>query len=86
MAVSLEVLPEPDKCRCLSSQPTIGLSSAITDEGDREGTEGVEGVYSPMKRATVSTGQMPWSSQGLNHQPKNTNGATHGAGHICSRG
>jgi hypothetical protein len=25
------------------------------------------------------------SSRGLGHQPKNTHGATHGAGHICGR-
>ena len=49
-------------------------------------TEGAEGVCSPMEGATVSTGQIPWSSQGLDHQPKNTHGVTHGAGYICGRG
>jgi hypothetical protein len=33
----------------------------------------------------VSISQIPWSSQGLDHQPKNTHGLTHGAGHICGR-
>jgi hypothetical protein len=32
------------------------------------------------------TGQIPWSSQELDHQPKNTHGVTHDAGHICGRG
>jgi hypothetical protein len=36
--------------------------------------------------ATLSTGQIPWSFQGLEHQPKNTHGGTHGFGHICGRG
>ena len=31
----------------------------VPDEGFGEGTEGVEGVCSPMGRATVSTGQTP---------------------------
>jgi hypothetical protein len=49
-----------------------------------EGTEGAEGVCSPKEGATMLTG--PWSSQGLDHQPKNTHGGTHGTGCICSRG
>jgi hypothetical protein len=32
-----------------------------------------------MEGATVSTGQNPWSTWGLDHQPKNTHGVTHGA-------
>jgi hypothetical protein len=39
-----------------------------------------------MEGATVSTGQTPWSSWGLDHQPNNTHGGIHGAGHICGRG
>jgi hypothetical protein len=35
---------------------------------------------------TVSNGQTPWSSQGLDHQPKSTYGGTHGSGPICGRG
>jgi hypothetical protein len=42
-------------------------------------------VCSPMERATVLIGRMLWTSQGLNQQPKNTHGATHGGGHICGR-
>jgi hypothetical protein len=34
----------------------------------------------------VSTSQTPWSSWGLNHQPKSTYGGTHGSGGICGRG
>ena len=53
--------------------------------GVAKGTEGAEGVCSPMVEVTVSTGQTSLSSQGLDHQPKNTHGGTHGAGHICGR-
>ena len=55
-------------------QLTIGLSSGVPDGGDGECTEGAEGVCSPFKGATVSTGQTPWSSQGLDHRPKSTCG------------
>ena len=41
----------------------------VPDGGFGEGTEGTEGVCS-LERATMSTGQTPWSSQGLNQQPK----------------
>jgi hypothetical protein len=34
----------------------------------------------------VSTGQTSRSSQGLDHQPKSTHGATRGSGYICGRG
>jgi hypothetical protein len=37
-----------------------------------EGTEEAERICRPMMGATVSTGQIPWSSRGLDHQPKNT--------------
>jgi hypothetical protein len=57
----------------------------IPNGGVGEGTEGAEGICSPTEGATVSTGQTPLSTQGLDHQPKNTHGATHGAGHICGR-
>jgi hypothetical protein len=30
--------------------------------------------------------QYPYSSQGLNHQPKSTHGGTHDSSRICSRG
>ena len=59
----------------------------VPDGGVGEGTEGAEGVCSPMEGATVSTGQTPQSSQGLDYQPKSTHGGTHGAGRlICGRG
>ena len=73
-------LPEPDKYRGGSSQPTIGLSLGVPDRGVEEGTEGAEWVCSFMEETTVSTGQTPRNSQGLDHQPKNTHG------HICGRG
>jgi hypothetical protein len=40
-------------------------------------TEGDEGVCKPMGGTTISTNLNPQSSQGLNHQPKNTHGGTH---------
>ena len=51
-----------------------------------KGLKELRGVCSPMEGATRSTGQTPWSSWGLDHQPKNTHGGTHGSSHICSRG
>ena len=40
----------------------------------------------PIGRTTISTNQSSQSSQGLNYQPKNTHGGTHGSSDICSRG
>jgi hypothetical protein len=65
-----------------------------TEHGDPNGgvrrkIEGAEGVYNPIRRTTISTKQIPLlllSSQGLNHQPKNTHGGIHGSSCICSRG
>jgi hypothetical protein len=85
MTVSWEALPEPDKYRGRSSQPTIGLISGVLDGGVGEGTEGAQGACSPMEGATVSIGQTPWSSWVLDHQPKSIHGAIHGTGHICGR-
>jgi hypothetical protein len=51
----------------------------VPNEGTRERTQGVEGVYSPIG----GTNQYPQSSQGLNYQPKS---GTHGSSCICSRG
>jgi hypothetical protein len=58
----------------------------VPDGGVGEGTEGAEGFCSPMEGATVSTGQTPWSSWGLDQQPNNTDGGTHGSSLICGRG
>ena len=65
----------PDKYRGGISQPIIRLSSEVPDGGDGEGTEGAERVCSPLEGARGSTGETLWSSQGLDHQPENTNGA-----------
>ncbi len=56
-------------------QPTIGLSSGVPNGGVGEGIEGAEGVCSPIEGATVSKGQTPWSSQGLDSGDKATNKA-----------
>jgi hypothetical protein len=82
----LKAPPEPDKYRGGCSQPTPGLSSGVPNGGVGEETKGAEGVCSPMEGATVSTGKTLWSSQGLDHQPKNTHGGTHDSGRICGRG
>ena len=46
-------------------QPTIGLCVGVPDGEVGEGTEGAEGVCSPMDGATVSIGATPRSSWGL---------------------
>ena len=46
--------------------------SRIPNKGVKEGTEGVEGVYNPMGRTTISTYHTPKSSQGLSHQQRST--------------
>ena len=52
-----------------------------------KGLKELRGVCSPMEGATVSTGQNPQSSQGLDHQqPKSTHGGTHGSNCTCGRG
>jgi hypothetical protein len=52
----------------------------------RERTEKAEKVCNPIGRITISTIQIPQSSQGLSHQPRSTHGGTHGSSCICSRG
>jgi hypothetical protein len=54
----------------------------VPNEESREMTQGAEGVCKGTGRTTIWPNQYPQSSQGLNHQPKNT----HGSSHICSRG
>jgi hypothetical protein len=51
----------------------------------RERTEGAVGDCRTIRRTTIST-ILPLRSQGLNHQPTSTHGATHGSSCICSRG
>jgi len=58
-----------------------------TEQGDHNGvvrgqTEGVQGTHRKNNNIT----RHPPSFQGLNHQPKNTHGWTHGSSYICSRG
>jgi hypothetical protein len=51
----------------------------------RERTEGAKGACSPIGETPIWTKQYSQSSQGLNHQPKNTHGGTHGSSYICRR-
>jgi hypothetical protein len=67
------------------SQP-LDWAGGVPDRGVGEGTEGAEGVRSPMEGATISRDQNLWSSWGLDHQPKNTHEATHGIGYLSTRG
>jgi hypothetical protein len=45
----------------------------------------LKGFAPPKEGRTTRTNQCPQSSQGLNHQPKNTHGGTYGSSSICSR-
>ena len=57
----------------------------VPNEKIGEVTEGAEGVCNRMGRAMASTGQTPGAPRGLDHQPKNTHGGTHGSGCNCGR-
>lgn len=56
------------------------------EHGVRARSEGAEGVCSHVGRITISTTQIPQSSQRLKHQPKSTPGGTQSSTCICSRG
>jgi hypothetical protein len=61
-----------------------------TEPGDPDGrargwNEGAGGDYKSIGGA-VSTNWTLLSSQGLNHQPKNTHGRIYGSSCICNRG
>jgi hypothetical protein len=70
------------------SQPTIGLSMGVPDEGVGEGTEGAEGACRPMDGAIVSTGQTHTHLEllGIGPTTKEYTWSDHGTGHICVRG
>jgi hypothetical protein len=55
------------------------------DESEK-GQKELRRFAAPVGAVTVSVGQTPWSSMGLDHQSKSTHGRTHGSGCICSRG
>jgi hypothetical protein len=56
----------------------------IPNGGARESTEGAKAVCIPIG-GTISTNQIPQTSNGLNHQQKSTHRCTHGSKCICSR-
>jgi hypothetical protein len=65
--------------------PVEGLGKGLKEDPSGEVRERIKeagGVYNPKEKTTISTNQMPQSSQGLNHQPR----STHGSSCICSRG
>jgi hypothetical protein len=49
-------------------------------------TDGAERVCNPLGKTTLSTNQIPLSSQGPNHQSKSTHGGTIASNYLCSRG
>ena len=51
-----------------------------------KGLKELRGFAVPWGGATVSTGQITLSSQGLDHQPKTKYGGTHGSVCICGKG
>jgi hypothetical protein len=69
----------PEKlCQSLTNTEVVANSQplgGVPNGGAGGGTEGAEGVCSPMEGATVLTGQTPphiQGSKGLNHQLKST--------------
>jgi hypothetical protein len=62
------------------------MEHRVPNGGALEMTQGAEGSCSSIEGTTKWTNQYPQSSQGLNYQAKNTDGATHGSSHVCSRG
>jgi hypothetical protein len=61
----------------------LAVNNYQTEYGDSNGgvkgrTEEDEGICNPIEKIIMSTILTPQSSQGLNHQPKSTQGVTHG--------
>jgi hypothetical protein len=50
-----------------------------------KGMKELKGFSSPVGRAKVSTSQASLELPGLDHQPKDIHGETHGSGLICDR-
>ena len=84
--VSWEALPVPDKNRSWCSQPSNGLSTGSTVEELEKRPKELKGVASLRIKQQYEPTNNPQSSQGLNHQPKNIHGRTHGSSYTCSRG
>ena len=51
----------------------------VLNEGTRERNWRAKGIRSPIGGTTIWTSQYSQSSQGLNHQPQNKHGETHGS-------
>jgi hypothetical protein len=56
-----------------------------SNRGVRGRIKGAEWVCNPVGKTIISTNQTPQSSQGPNHQPKSTQGGTHGSSFLYSR-
>ena len=57
----------------------------VPNGGVGEWSGGAKGIYSPMGRTTMSATKTPEDSQGLNHQPRGTQGSSLkcGRGMLC---
>jgi hypothetical protein len=51
-----------------------------------KGLKELRGFAAPWREQQCQQARPPWSSWGLDHQPKNTYGATYGGDHIYGRG
>jgi hypothetical protein len=66
------------------SQP-LDWAPGSTMEELEKGFKELRGFAAPWREQQCQQARPPWSSQGLDHQPKKTHRATHGTGHICGR-
>jgi hypothetical protein len=73
----------PIQMQILTTNPWAGPGDS---NGRTSGkTEEAKGDCNPIG-STISTNWTTQNTLGLNHQPKNTHGGTHGSRYICSRG
>jgi hypothetical protein len=96
IAVSWDVLPEPDKYRSECSQPSIGQSIGSPKKELEKVPRSWRHLHleypewysrcSPIGGTTIWTNQYPQSSMELNHWPNKTHGGTHGSSYKCNRG
>ena len=64
------------------SQPLDWAQGCLLKELEK-GLKELRGFAAPWKEQQRQQARTPGSSQGLDHQPNNTHGTTHGPDHIC---
>jgi hypothetical protein len=74
-----------EKYRTGCSQPSIGWSTGSPAKELEKRPKELKGLQLHRSKNNINQ-PVPQISQGLNHQPKNTHGGTHGSNFICSRG